>query len=47
MGTPRSFDDYPPTMTTADVGELLGYLASTIAQLANTGRLPARKNAGS
>ena len=47
MSTRRSFDDYPATMTTDDVAELLGHPAPTIRRWCNAGMIPAHKNPGS
>ena len=46
MGTPRSFDDYPKIMSTAQVAELIGYKVNRIRLLAQEGRIPAHREAG-
>lgn len=43
----RSFDDYPATMTTDDVAELLGHPATTIRTWCKAGMIPAHRNSGS
>lgn len=46
MGNPRSLDDYPPVMNSAQVAELLGYPVTTIQALAREGRIPVRRLPG-
>ena len=48
MGNPRSFDDYPPIMGTADVAELLLIpTVNTVRRMAQEGRIPAYRLPGS
>ncbi|MGZ8753937.1 MAG: helix-turn-helix domain-containing protein [Acidimicrobiia bacterium] len=42
MGTPRSFDDYPPVLDSHDVAELLGFPIATIQQMVRERHIPAR-----
>ncbi len=47
MGTPRSFDDYPEVMDSAQVAEML--LISTVQQvqrMAREGRIPGHRDPG-
>jgi len=47
MGNPRSFDDYPPIMGSADVAELLLIpTVNTVRRMAREGRIPAYRDPG-
>jgi excisionase family DNA binding protein len=47
MGIPRSFDDYPPVMDTADVAEMLLIPdVQTVQRMARQGRIPAHREPG-
>ena len=47
MGTPRSFDDYPPVMNTTQVAEMLGLPSiKTVQVLVRKGRIPAHRLPG-
>jgi hypothetical protein len=47
MGKPRSFDDYPPIMTSADVAEMFGYPnIKQVQTLARGGHIPVRRLPG-
>ena len=45
MGTAGSFDNYPKTMTSDQVAELLGHTVNTVRGLAREGRIPAHRGA--
>lgn len=47
MDTSRSFDNYPETMTSEQVGELLGHPVPVLLVGVREGKLPAYKEPGS
>ncbi len=46
MGTPRSFDDYPSVMNSAQVAEMLGHPVKQIQVWSREGRIPPHRDPG-